>query len=653
MSKVSIIIHESYVEEVIKRLHELGTMEIVDISKHEPEFLGDIEGAEMHPEASTCATYELRLSRLISILQKVKVKPKGVEAFLHPELPEIKPIEDSSLEELYSYTEGILGEIEQHILSKEKQLHALKEDETQLDTQIEQISRLSDFTFDLSDIGESTYVLVKTGMTNDLKALQEQLQALGETELHSKQFGTDKKVEWAVVAAAHISHKDALERIWRTYVNGFDIERHYQGPAQEVVASLHQEKKTIADKRKESVLALQSFAKDQLDELLALREQLHLERVRKELPKNFAKTTTTYIVQGWALRADEKKLQTAITEASKEYALVEFAKPSLNPDNPPTHLKTPKWAESFRTFLELFSTPKYNELDPTLFLGIFFVLFFGLMLGDAGYGVVILSLSLFGYFKMGKVSAMIKSWAFLGIWLGLTTTLIGFLMNSFFGNLLPAFFGVQLPHIIDPLEDPLMILAIALICGLIQLNLGIILGIIQAAHRREIKRLFTHHFSWIPVQIGGGLLVGSFIMGWTVEGVLFYVAVALTLLGVILILIGEGPIGFFGITGYVGDWLSYARLLALGLATTGMALAFNVVSKLIGEMIPIIGIVITIVLLTLSHTVNLALQALGAGVHSLRLQYVEFFNRFYEGGGTNFSPFAIKRKYTKIEENVD
>jgi V/A-type H+-transporting ATPase subunit I len=142
-------------------------------------------------------------------------------------------------------------------------------------------------------------------------------------------------------------------------------------------------------------------------------------------------------------------------------------------------------------------------------------------------------------------------------------------------------------------------------------------------------------------------------MGFSVEGILLYFAAIMMAIGIILLMMGSGPIGFFDITGYMGDWLSYARLLALGLATTGMALAFNVVSGLIGDMIPVIGIVITIILLVMSHMVNLALQALGAGVHSLRLQYVEFFNRFYEGGGRNFSPFEIKRKYTKNEEKID
>ena len=108
--------------------------------------------------------------------------------------------------------------------------------------------------------------------------------------------------------------------------------------------------------------------------------------------------------------------------------------------------------------------------------------------------------------------------------------------------------------------------------------------------------------------------------------------------------------GLFDITGYIGDWLSYARLLALGLATTGMALSFNIVAEIIPQMIPLIGVAFVPIILVLTHTINLGLQTLGAGVHSLRLQYVEFFNRFYEGGGKKFEPFIIKRKHTKTKK---
>jgi V/A-type H+-transporting ATPase subunit I len=129
----------------------------------------------------------------------------------------------------------------------------------------------------------------------------------------------------------------------------------------------------------------------------------------------------------------------------------------------------------------------------------------------------------------------------------------------------------------------------------------------------------------------------------------------MTLLGVILIFINSrGPLGFFSITGFIGDWLSYARLVALGLSTAGMALAINVVGKLILQMIPIVGIVIFVIVMIVLHIANLGMNALGAAVHSLRLQYIEFFGRFYEGGGTEFTPFKIKRVYTKTRrENVE
>ena len=198
------------------------------------------------------------------------------------------------------------------------------------------------------------------------------------------------------------------------------------------------------------------------------------------------------------------------------------------------------------------------------------------------------------------------------------------------------------------------ILVVALIFGLIHLNVGILLGIIQAFKAKKYKELLTARLCWIPLQLGGGMLIAYSMLDFQLSENLIYIAAVLVVIGLIQLFISAGPIGFFSITGYVGDWLSYARLLALGLATAGMALAFNVVAQLLGNMIPVVGIVIMIIILIIAHMVNLGLQALGAGIHSLRLQYVEFFNRFYEGGGHKFAPFKINRKYTKIdEEKID
>ena len=661
MKKVSLIVHQNYVEDVIKNLHETGMIEIIDISREEPAVLEGMEKASMHPEAGVCTTYELRLSRLIDILNKIKSKPSGIKALLNPQLPEIKPVEDRSLEEIYSYTEGILGEIEKNILDSEHKLNDLKEQNDRINFYNQQIGYLSDFDIDVSDIGESKYLVTKAGRTSDLSNIKLEIDKLVNVTLYSKQVNSGKNREWVVLIATHISEREKIEKICRDKITEFDL-GNLSGRPKDVLKSLKKEKKNIDKEKKQTVYNLCIFAEEQLSDLLALREEIKLERVRKEISKNFAKTDSTYVINGWILEKNENKLEDAISVVSKDHVICNFETPSVNPDNPPTYLEIPKWAESFKGLLGMFATPKYNELNPTIIMGIFFVLFFGFMLGDAGYGLTILILSLFGYIKLSRHSKMIGSFSFTGIWLGITTTVIGLLTNSFFGDFIPRFIygnpelplyslnivGIHLPA--EPLKDPLTILSIALILGLIHLNVGILLGLYQSYKRRDFKEMLTQRFCWVPLQLGGGLLIGYFILDWQISAALIYASGIMVIVGLILLFVSTGPIGFFDITGYVGDWLSYARLLALGLATAGMALAFNVVSQLIPSMIPVVGIIFLPILLIILHVVNLALQALGAGVHSLRLQYVEFFNRFYEGGGHEFVPFKLNRKYTRMEE---
>lgn len=661
MKKVSLVVHQNYIEDVIKKLHEAGLMEIIDIARYEPKILKDTEKASMHPDAGLCANYELRLTRLIDILKSIMPKPSGIKAMLHPKLPEIKTVEDCSLDEIYSHVEGTLGDIEKKILDDEKGIQEIDEKIEHISTDIESLIYLKDFDMNVSDIGTSDYVIVKAGKTSDLSALNTEINKLDKATIYSKQFGKGKQIKWSVLIAAHILEEDKIEKICREKITEFDL-GDLTGSPEKVLKSLKNEKRNAEEEKKQIISNLHVSAEEQLHDLLALREQIKLERIRKEIPKNFAKTKSTYVIKGWALEKKENELQKLVSNVSKDHVLCDFEKPSPNPDNPPTYMEIPKWAGSFKTLLGLFATPKYNEINPTIIMGIFFILFFGIMLGDAGYGIVILLLSLFGYAKFSRYSPIIKNWSFMGIWLGLTTIAIGILTNGFFGDFIPRFIygnpempiysttvaGINLP--VEPLNDPLTILTVALICGIIHLNVGIMLGIYQSYKRKEYKSMLTERFCWIPLQLGGGLLVGYFILDWQISDTLFYASGAMVLIGLILLFISSGPIGFFDITGYVGDWLSYARLLALGLATAGMALAFNVVAELLPNVVPVVGIILMPIILIFAHIANLGIQALGAGVHSLRLQYVEFFNRFYEGGGQEFAPFRIKRKYTKMKE---
>ncbi|MDD3493722.1 MAG: V-type ATPase 116kDa subunit family protein, partial [Candidatus Thermoplasmatota archaeon] len=206
--------------------------------------------------------------------------------------------------------------------------------------------------------------------------------------------------------------------------------------------------------------------------------------------------------------------------------------------------------------------------------------------------------------------------------------------------------GYSLP--IDALHKPLVILVMTLIIGLAHLNLGIVLAAYQNYKRGRVKAAVVEQGGWFALQIGGGALIGLYLLDlWTLTGTAYWVTVVLTLVGLLTLFVRKGPMGFFDLTGYIGDWLSYARLLALGLATAGMALAFNIVAQLTPELVPVVGVILAPVILIVTHLANLLIQSLGAGIHALRLQYVEFFGRFYEGGGRKFTPFQIHRKHTE------
>ncbi len=661
MKKVTILLHQSYLEDVIKNLHERGLVQIINIEKEDTETTQMTEKVDVPSETSIYGGYELRLTKLIDILVKTKHSPKGIKAMLHPEIPETKEVKNRSPTEISSDIEQVFVTIEKKIISLDEEIKQLNEQKIKNEETEKHLELIKEFSVDLDDFKDSPSVIVLAGRTTNFPALQQQIGSDDAITMFSKEYGTRKKKEWTVLLAGHSKEKEKIEKISREYLTVFDFKAFSGAPA-DALAKIGEKQKTIEEQTEQLLSELRVYADQHLQSLYMLREEIAFEKARKEIMRNFTQTETTYIIKGWGLEKNQETIRSIVEDSCEGYCSLVFETPSSNPDNPPTYLETPAWASTFRTFLELFATPKYHELNPTVFMGVFFIIFFGFMLGDAGYGLVILLLSLFGYLKLGKHSPFLKNWSFLGIWLGTATTITGLLMNSFFGDFIPRFIyhdstkplysatiaGIHLP--LDSLGDPLVILTIALLLGLVHLNLGIVLGLIQAMRQKKYKLFITQYFAWVPLQIGGGMLIGMFILRWELSSLLMYSALILTLIGIALVFLHSGPIGFFGITGYVGDWLSYARLLALGLATSGMALAFNVVAELVPALVPVVGIILLPILLVILHTANLGIQALGAAVHSLRLQYVEFFNRFYEGGGKEFDPFQTKRRYTRVEK---
>lgn len=639
MSKINILLHKKDSEYVIKKLHESGLMEI---TKAKSEFF---EEGKMNPLVEKCAHYELRLARIIDILKGYERKKKLRDLFKQPERKKLK-IRKKNFEEKIQDAKKLLEEIEGFVIKNQEKIENLEGEKEELKARITALKYLSLFNIDVSWLGKSRYTIIKFGIAD--KPLK-----LENVTIYSKPIGEKKEEKYAVliVAPAHMEKELAKLRIEEISVEG-------KGLAKDLLKEAERELKEIERKRKRIIEEMRKLYQKKKIELFAIKEEIHIEKEEKEIQTYFGESNFTFLIEGYALTENVEKLKKIVEEATNKKCSFHARKVPREREAP-IHLKNPKWAKPFETFVELFSLPKYNEVNPTLFIGVSFIIFFSFMLGDAGYGLIIFLLSLFAHIKF-KRSEFIRQWSFIGIWLGLGNLVTGFLFNGFFGDFIPRFVyhdasktlyhvniaGVELP--IDAIHKPVIILGIALLLGLIHLNTGFILGVIQNIKRRQKKAILIEQFPWFLLQIGGGMLIGSSLLAlWSLSSMEKIIAYVFTITGLAILFREKGALGFFDLTGYIGDWLSYARLLALGLATAGMALAFNIVAQLLPTIVPYIGIILIPPVLVITHTANLLIQSLGAAIHALRLQYVEFFNRFYEGGGKRYKPFSISRKYTE------
>jgi V/A-type H+-transporting ATPase subunit I len=382
---------------------------------------------------------------------------------------------------------------------------------------------------------------------------------------------------------------------------------------------------------------------------------------RSNLDSALKKTRYASRITGWVEQDRIAELKDILTLRCKERFHIDNRPPNreeIDENSVPTSLKNVWLGRMFEPLTNTFAVPKYNEIDPSLWISIPFILFFGLMLGDAGYGLLIMAISSFLVLFSGR-SDTLRMTGWMGFLMGLSTTVSGIWMGAFFGDLIPRvflgrpgsplftfdLFGYSMPY--DTLKDPMLLFQVSLYIGLIQLNLGIILKGIDRIVKKDLFGFFKSTVSWFLIQLGGVIFVGALLIGWwELDTLLTSVGAISFMAGSILLAFEAKGMVLFNIEGYVGDWISYTRILALGLSTFGLAMAFNIVGRMLVDaslaMLPVV-----ILLLVFLHIFNLLLQALGAAVHSLRLQFVEFFGRFYEGGGRTFEPFGMERVHTR------
>ncbi|MDD1686723.1 V-type ATP synthase subunit I [Methanoregula sp.] len=426
--------------------------------------------------------------------------------------------------------------------------------------------------------------------------------------------------------------------------------------------------------------------------LVACEEYLKAEVEQTEAPLRFATTKQTFIAEGWVPSDKVDEISAALTKVTGGKVYVTTLPTDLEHDAVPVEYNNPKFAQPAQMLMDIYSRPKYTEVDPTLMLAIVFPIFFGLIVGDVGYGLIFLAL----YFGLKKMMKGEDGQKLLTVFrnASISSIIFGLLFNEFLGfkfsqlvGWICGFAGAVNPiehyeslmfsrHLLigsteagghGPAIPALMIMAIWI--GILHISLGRGLGMYNHAKQdhgiHRIKAVVAN-FGWLAVMWGILIAIWSNVVmpymfdltGLPVIAAGFnlgtFIGGALILGGVICIA-WDSVLEVIELPTIISHVLSYARLVAVGLSSVAIAMVVNYMA--IGmfinpgmadlSLVGIVMIVVGLVIFLFGHTLNIALGLLGGGLHSIRLHYVEFFTKFYKGGGIRYVPFGMKRKFTE------
>ena len=387
-------------------------------------------------------------------------------------------------------------------------------------------------------------------------------------------------------------------------------------------------------------------------------------------------SNNTFVMTGYIAAEDAPELKRYLEETFDAEVELEDSET----DDTPVKLKNNKFAAPTESVLASYSYPDRHEADPTSIMAIFYYIFFGMMFSDAGYGMVMALACAIVLKKFKRMEAGLKRSVKMFFWCGISTTIWGLLFGSFFGDAVSVisttFFHTPAPPIpglvepiwFNPVTNPMQMLMFSFLLGIIHLFCGLAIMAYNDIRHKDYLAVIYDVISWY-LLVGGAILallsmemMGN-IAGFILPPICGTIGGVMAAIGAVIILFFSGresrhPVkrflkgvyGLYGATGYLSDILSYSRLLALGLATGVIAQVFNQIGSMMGD--GVLGVILFTLIFIIGHGLNIGINALGAYVHTNRLQFVEFFGKFYKGGGREFKPFKINTKhYTVKEEN--
>lgn len=663
--KVIILGHKEEKNRLLDKIHRVGLIEIINLKDQKSNYK---DLPFLRPKSKEIP---LDFDSIIKELQCSIDFLKGFEEkkSLFEKLTQKRPVLN------LNNAREILSEFNSFLFCKkvEEIEHTKKELDVKKDKLIQEKNELSPWSklnVPLEDIGRTEHTLSHIGTIYKDKYLAfkneitEQIPGLIIEEIN--QTPTFAFLYILYLKTEEEKTSGLLKRYGFNYVYFYGL----QGIPKEIVSSIDRELSKI-EKEKAALFETAKTLLDKKEKITILYDYFNNLKRRELVLENFLYTEDTFILEGWVRKRDIGRLKAEVGGIFKTIEII-IKNPS-KVERPPVELENKRVFEPFEFVTSIYGLPAQNEVDPTPFLAPFFFIFFGMCLSDVGYGLILSVLSWFilKRFKMGPRGMKFFKLFF---YCGISTIIIGALTGGWFGNIIDmlaesgpkSFLFLKAIKdrliILDPQKEPMKLLIVALCLGVIQIWSGYIIAIYgNLKNKRFLDAIFDQGSILLFLAGFTGLLLTFFgVFGKTAMPIFLKIFVS----GGLFIILTQGRsnpgIGsklFFGIyslysafSGYISDVLSYSRLWALGLVTGVMAYTCNLVAFMVGGVVPYIGILFAVLILVFGHFITLIMNLLGAFVHPLRLQFVEFFSKFFRGGGRPFRPLAIESRYTVFEK---
>lgn len=644
MKKLTLLAEQESKQNLLKAVQEMQSVEMTSLeSTLEEELLEQFSFTDEQKKAQELTDRLQDVEHSLSYIGQYVPEPGFIEKLKSKR-------EVMSLEQLETHVDsldldGLIGKVHQ----KERALIRINDERKELQEEEAFLRKWRSLGFLPLETAEFKLMHVVVGSLDveQLPAVKEELDELG-TAYYEEIYRTSDDAAYVVILPKE-EKKTFDEIASRTTFRELNYDKTVL-PEDALYDNLNQQKKLRKEEEqlKEEMADWSEEARD-----LRLAEEYHHNILEREVAQELIMNSEhLFLISGWV---EEEKVpfltRTIEQDLGEESVAILTDEINLSEyEDVPIVLKNNKFVEPFEMITEMFSYPKYNEKDPTPFLYPFFLLFFGMMSADAGYGLMLFGVTL-AVLKFFNLEGGMKRMAKFLHQLSYSTFFFGLFFGSFFGAELP--FGV-----FSLQEDVIQIMILAVALGVIQLLFALILNGIIKLQQQQRASAYIDGFGWFMILIGIILYVlGEFVLSNTLVS---QIGIVLALINVAGILVastissknkvlgfGLGLYNLYGITNYVGDTVSYTRLMALAVASANIAMAFNLI---VGLLPTVLRFTVGILLFAALHTLNIGLAFLGGYVHTIRLQYVEFFGKFYDGGGKPLKPLKTLEKHIWLEE---